>query len=78
MIGMVESLRELNGSVIQVTPFYIGSIGADAETFARTLHRHWMVENPQHWSLYVAFREDDSQVQEPVARKILPCCARWR
>ena len=71
MIGMVESTRELNGSTTQETRFYIGSIGADAETFARAVRRHWTVENQLHWSLDVAFREDDSRVREPVARENL-------
>lgn len=71
MIGMVESSRELNGTVTQETRFYIGSIGADAETFARAVRSHWTVENQLHWSLDVAFREDDSRVREPVARENL-------
>jgi predicted transposase YbfD/YdcC len=71
MIGMVESTRELNGTATQETRFYIGSIGPDAETFARAVRSHWTVENQLHWSLDVAFREDDSRVREPVARENL-------
>jgi hypothetical protein len=50
----------------------MGSIGADAETFARALRSHWTVENQLHWRLDVAFIEDDSRVREPVARENLP------
>jgi hypothetical protein len=67
MIGMVESTRELNGTLIQETRFYIGSIGADAETFARALRSHWTVENQLHWSLDVVFREDEPRVRENLA-----------
>jgi hypothetical protein len=56
-IILVESTRELNGTATQETRFYIGSIGP--------------VENQLHWSLDVAFREDDSRVREPVARENL-------
>ena len=71
MIGMVESSRELNGTVTQETRFYIGSIGSDAETFARPVRSHWTVENQLHWSLDVAFREDDSRVRGSLARENL-------
>jgi len=32
---------------------------------------HWGVENDLHWSLDVAFREDDCRVREPAARENL-------
>ncbi|MBK1702979.1 hypothetical protein CKO40_00035 [Halochromatium glycolicum] len=68
---MVESTRELNGTATQETRFYIVSIGPEAETFACAARSHWTVENQLHWSLDVAFREDDSRVREPVARENL-------
>jgi len=77
-IGMVGSTRELNGTLTQETRFTIGSIGPDAETFARAVRSHWTVENQLHWSLNVAFREDDSRVREPVARENSRCCATSR
>ncbi len=71
MIGMVESEREVNGKTTRETRFYIGSIGTDVETFARAVRGHWGVENQLHWSLDVAFNEDDSRVRDPDARENL-------
>jgi predicted transposase YbfD/YdcC len=71
MIGMVESRREVNGKVSTETRFYIGSIGTDVAGFARAARDHWGIENTLHWSLDVAFREDDSRVRNPAARENL-------
>jgi predicted transposase YbfD/YdcC len=71
MIGMVESQREVNGKLSTETRFYIGSIGTDVACFARAARGHWGIENELHWSLDVAFREDDSRVRDPAARENL-------
>jgi predicted transposase YbfD/YdcC len=71
MIGMVESRREVNGKVTTETRFYIGSIGTDVGCFARAARGHWGIENVLHWSLDVAFREDESRVRDPAARENL-------
>ena len=49
--------------------FYIGSIGTDAGRFARAVRGHWGIENDLHWSLDVAFREDESRLRDPQARE---------
>jgi predicted transposase YbfD/YdcC len=69
MIGMVQCERECNGKVSEETRYYIGSIGTNAETFAGAVRGHWSIENDLHWSLDVAFREDESRLREPVARE---------
>ena len=71
MIGMVESRREVNGKVSTETRFYIGSIGTDVACFALAARGHWGIENELHWSLDVAFREDESRVRDPAARENL-------
>ena len=71
MIGMVESQRTLDGKTSCETRFFIGSIGTDATCFARAVRDHWGIENELHWTLDVAFREDDSRVREPAARENL-------
>ena len=71
MIGMVESERELKGKITRETRFYIGSIGTDAATFARAVRAHWGIENSLHWSLDMAFREDESRVRDDLARENL-------
>ena len=71
MIGMVESQRTVEGKTSCETRFFIGSIGTDATCFARAVRDHWGIENELHWTLDVAFREDDSRVREPAARENL-------
>jgi len=69
MIGMVESQREVDGKTSTEYRFYIGSIGSDAARFARAVRGHWGIENDLHWSLDVAFREDESRLRDPQARE---------
>jgi len=69
MIGMVESQREVDGKMSIEYRFYIGSIGTDATRFARAVRSHWGIENDLHWSLDVAFREDESRLRDPRARE---------
>jgi len=69
MIGMVESQREVDGKTSTEVRFYIGSIGTDAARFARAVRAHWGIENDLHWSLDVAFREDESRLRDPQARE---------
>jgi predicted transposase YbfD/YdcC len=71
MIGMVESQREVAGTITRETRFYIGSIAIDVACFAHAVRDHWGVENDLHWSLDVAFREDDCRVRAPAARENL-------
>jgi predicted transposase YbfD/YdcC len=71
MIGMVESQREVDGKITRETRFYIGSIGTSVADFARAVRGHWGVENELHWTLDVAFREDDCRVRDTAARENL-------
>lgn len=64
MIGMVQAEREYDRKTSSEYRFYIGSIGTDAKRFANAVRSHWAVENNLHWSLDVAFREDDSRIRE--------------
>ena len=66
-VGMVESIRAVQGKVTREVRFFIGSIGANAGpfdrlrafgTFARAVRGHWAIENTLHWSLDVSFAED--------------------
>jgi predicted transposase YbfD/YdcC len=61
--GMVESEREIDGKVTRETRYYISSLPGDAERFGAAARGHWAVENSLHWSLDIAFREDDSRVR---------------
>jgi predicted transposase YbfD/YdcC len=71
MIGIVESTREINGKCSTETRHFIGSIGADARTFAGAVRQHWGIENKLHWGLDVSFREDECRVRDTRARENL-------
>jgi predicted transposase YbfD/YdcC len=61
--GMVESIRETQGNSTAETRFFLCSIKADAKEFARAVRGHWGIENKLHWSLDVAFGEDQCRVR---------------
>lgn len=63
-IGMVQAIRECDGKTSSECRFYIASTGNDAKRFANAVRSHWGVENNLHWSLDIAFREDDSRLRE--------------
>jgi predicted transposase YbfD/YdcC len=61
--GMIESEREIDGHITLETRYFISSLPSDAKRFATAARGHWAVENSLHWSLDIAFREDDSRVR---------------
>ena len=67
VVGMVQSIREQDGHTSSEYRYYIGSIGNDAQRFAKAVRAHWGVENDLHWSLDISFREDESRIREPQA-----------
>ena len=68
-ICMVESEREIDGHTSRECRYYIGSIRANAEQFANAVRAHWTIENSLHWTLDVAFREDESRLRDPSGRE---------
>ena len=68
-IGMVESERQIDGRTSRECRFYLGSIGTDAKQFAHAVRAHWGIENGLHWTLDVAFREDESRLRDPSGRE---------
>ena len=61
--GMVESERQIGDKTTRDTRYYISSLPSDAKTFAHASRGHWGIENGLHWSLDVAFREDESRIR---------------
>mgnify|MGYP006427625167 FL=1 len=51
-----------SGEMTTEKRYVISSLPPDAERLLGTTRRHWRIENQLHWSLDVAFSEDDSQV----------------
>lgn len=61
---MVESTREIKGATSAERRYYISSRLADAERMGTVVRGHWGVENGLHWSLDVAFGEDQARMRE--------------
>jgi predicted transposase YbfD/YdcC len=70
-VGMVESIRELDGKVTTERRYYLSSLKAEVQTFARAVRGHWGVENKLHWALDVSFREDQSRARQGYAAENL-------
>ncbi len=70
-IGMVESVRDIEGKVTTERRFFLCSIPAEAATFARAVRGHWAIENTLHWSLDVSFGEDQCRVRAGYAAENL-------
>jgi predicted transposase YbfD/YdcC len=63
-IGMVESERTIGEETSVEQRCYLTSLNADAKEFARAVRGHWGVENGLHWTLDIAFREDECRVRQ--------------
>lgn len=64
-IVLLERTRTRGDDAEQSRHCYIASDAIlDAATALTRIRRHWSVENHLHWSLDVAFREDQSRIRE--------------
>jgi predicted transposase YbfD/YdcC len=70
-VGMVESVRELDGKTTTERRYYLSSLSLDVATFARAVRGHWGVENKLHWVMDVCFREDQSRARTGYAAENL-------
>jgi len=61
---LVEAIREINGAASTERRYYISSLRADAERMGTVVRGHWGVENGLHWSLDVAYGEDQARMRE--------------
>jgi predicted transposase YbfD/YdcC len=64
VIGWYSLERTVAGKTSEEMRFFIGSRYMDAKQYGDAFRGHWQIENAQHWSLDVSFREDDSRIQK--------------
>lgn len=53
-LGLVESVRTVDGTTTVETRYYISSLSNNAKLFGQSVRSHWRVENSLHWVLDVA------------------------
>ena len=75
-VGMVESIREVNGKETIERRYFLSSLPLGVETLARAVRGHWGVENKLHWVLDVQFREDQSRARAGYAAENLAALRR--
>jgi predicted transposase YbfD/YdcC len=64
VIGWYSLERTVAGKTSEEMRFFIGSRYMSAKQYGEVVRGHWQIENTQHWSLDVSFREDDSRIQK--------------
>ncbi len=63
-IGLVDSVRTVDGKTTVETRYYISSLPNNAELFGQSVRSHWGIENSLHWVLDVALNEDDCRIRK--------------
>lgn len=66
-VVMLQSEQRIKGQASLETRYYISSLGSLATKMLAAIRTHWTVENHLHWTLDVAFDEDDSRVRKDYA-----------
>ncbi len=70
-VGVVESVRDIQGQVTTERRYYLSSLSLDIACFSRAVRSHWGVENNVHWHMDVSFAEDQSRVRSGFAAENL-------
>jgi len=75
-VGLVESVREINGRPSVERRYYLSSLSADIHRFAKAVRGHWSIENQLHWVLDVVFGEDQARARTEQAAENLAAMRR--
>lgn len=62
-VAKITDTRVLNGKETIATRYFISSIKNNSKEILHAVREHWKVENSLHWTLDVAFREDESRAR---------------
>ena len=62
-VVVVESRREINGTITDETRFYITSLAMPATAVGPMIRAHWAIENSLHWVMDMVFRDDECRVR---------------
>jgi len=73
----VQAERAENGKSYDFVRFYISSRSLDAESALKATRAHWSVENLLHWTLDIAFNEDQLQARAGFAGENLAVIRQW-
>jgi len=63
-IVMIDSERIIEGKSSAETRYFISSLPSDAQRLLKAVRSHWGIENGLHWTLDIAFAEDQSRVRK--------------
>ncbi|HEY2566378.1 MAG TPA: ISAs1 family transposase [Candidatus Aquirickettsiella sp.] len=63
-IVLIETERKLGEEIRREKRYYITSLEPNAEKIAAAIRQHWSIENQLHWTLDIAFREDECRVRK--------------
>ncbi len=66
-----HSTNKITGQTTTETRLYISSLPPDPAHLAAAVRAHWSIENNLHWSLDVAFREDECRTRKDHAPRNL-------
>lgn len=62
-IVKIESERIIKDKITRENRYYISSLKKTAKKFNEIVRKHWSIENSLHWTLDIAFREDESRIR---------------
>jgi predicted transposase YbfD/YdcC len=63
-VGMINSMRKCNGKTTLETRYFISCLPKKAKPLTQIVRSHWNIENQLHWTLDIAYREDDCRIRK--------------